>query len=230
MAESDRDEQDALAGEFVLGTLDADERRAAEARLASDVTFRAAVAGWETRLQPLTDSLPPIEPPDGLLDRILDRIEVVDGASASNVIALHRSVRRWRMTSAFVGAAAAVLAVVVVLDVAAPPVQQSEFVAILTSEGAAPQFVAKVNMVDGSLSIRRVGQAPPPDKSYELWAVEPGRDPASLGLVDEASISRALSQSPADLTLAISLEPKGGSPTGVATGPIVFSGSLVPTE
>ena len=35
---------------------------------------------------------------------------------------------------------------------------------------------------------------------------------------------------PDDLTLAISLEPKGGSPTGVATGPIVFTGSLVPAE
>jgi anti-sigma-K factor RskA len=47
VAETDRDELDALAGEYVLGTLGADERRAAEARLAADAAFEAAVAAWE---------------------------------------------------------------------------------------------------------------------------------------------------------------------------------------
>lgn len=229
MSETDRDELDALAGEYVLGTLAADERRAAEMRLESDGAFRTAVAAWETRLQRLAEGLQPVEPPSGLFDRILDRVEVGIDVPATNVIELRRSVRHWRITSALVGAVAAALAGVVVLDLAAPP-QQTEFVAVLTSEGAAPKFVASVNVTAGTLSIRRVGDAPPPDKSYELWAVEPGRDPQSLGLVDEASISRTLAYSPADLILAISLEPKGGSPTGVATGPIVFSGSLVPTE
>ena len=45
---TDRDEIDALAAEYVLGTLDADERRAAEARVAADPAFRAAVAAWES--------------------------------------------------------------------------------------------------------------------------------------------------------------------------------------
>ena len=53
---ADGDEIEALAGEYVLGTLDADERRAAEARLAADPSFRTAVAGWERRLQPLADT------------------------------------------------------------------------------------------------------------------------------------------------------------------------------
>ena len=230
MAVTDRDERNALAGEYVLGTLDENERRAAEARIESDPAFRSAVAEWETRLQPLADAADPVAPPDGLVERVLERIDGQNTASPANVVALRRSVRRWRMTSAVVAAAAAVFAGVIVVDRATPPVRQSEFVAVLTAEGAAPRFVATVDVVEGTLSIRRVGDAPPPDKSYELWAVEPGRDPQSLGLVDEASISRALEYSPSDLTLAISLEPKGGSPTGVATGPIVFSGSLVPTE
>jgi anti-sigma-K factor RskA len=101
---------------------------------------------------------------------------------------------------------------------------------VLTSEGAAPKFVATVDVAKGTLSIRRIGEAPPPDKSYELWAVEPGKAPESLGVIEEASFSHDLSQAPDNLVLAISLEPKGGSPTGVATGPIVFSGPLVPAE
>jgi len=230
VAATDRDDIDALAGEYVLGILDAGEYRAAEARLASDPDFRAAVAAWETRLQPLADGAVPVEPPDGLLERVLDRIDGERRSPAANVVALHRAVRRWRVTSAIAGAAAAALAGVVFLDLAAPPAQQSEFVAVLTAEGAAPKFVATVNVAEGTLSIRRVGEAPPPDKSYELWAIEPGRDPRSLGVVDQVSLSRTLGQSPDDLTLAISLEPAGGSPTGAPTGPVVFSGSLVPTE
>jgi anti-sigma-K factor RskA len=229
VAERDRDEIDALAGEYVLGTLDADERRAAEARLASDDAFRVAVAAWETRLQPLSDALEPVEPPHGVLERVLSRIDAESGAPAANVVALRRSVRRWRLTTALVGATAAALAGIVVLDLAVPP-QQTEFVAVLTSEGAAPKFVATVDVAKGTLSIRRVGEAPPPDKSYELWAVEPGKAPESLGVLEEANLSRTLDHSPDDLVLAISLEPKGGSPTGVATGPVVFSGALIPTE
>jgi anti-sigma-K factor RskA len=134
------------------------------------------------------------------------------------------------MTTAIVGAAAAALAGFIVVDLAVPPAEQSEFVAVLTSEGAAPKFVATVDVARGTLSIRRVGEAAPADKSYELWAIEPGQAPKSMGLVEEASLSRTLEQSPADLTLAISLEPTGGSPTGAPTGPVVFSGTLVPTE
>jgi anti-sigma-K factor RskA len=230
VTETDRDDIDALAGEYVLGTLDADERRAAEARLSSDAGFRAAVAGWLSRLQPLADSAAPVEPPDGTFERVLARIDLAQGVPAANVIELRRAVRRWRMTSAIVGAAAAALAAFILVDLAVPPAEQSEFVAVLTSEGAAPKFVATVDVARGTLSIRRVGEAAPADKSYELWAIEPGQAPKSMGLVEEASLSRTLEQSPADLTLAISLEPTGGSPTGAPTGPVVFSGTLVPTE
>jgi anti-sigma-K factor RskA len=231
VTETDRDDIDALAGEYVLGTLDAEERRAAETRLSSDAGFRAAVAGWLSRLQPLADSAAAVEPPDGTLERVLARIDLAQGAPAANVIQLQRALRRWRMTTAIVGSVAASLAAFLVLDLAVPPTQQSEFVAVLTSEGAAPKFVATVDVAKGTLSIRQVGQeAAPADKAYELWAIEPGQAPKSMGLVEQASLSRTLEQSPTDLTLAISLEPPGGSPTGAPTGPVVFSGALVPTE
>ncbi len=55
---TERDDIEALAAEYVLGTLDAGERSAAEARLAADMSFRAAVAAWERRLQPLADAAP----------------------------------------------------------------------------------------------------------------------------------------------------------------------------
>jgi anti-sigma-K factor RskA len=71
------------------------------------------------------------------------------------------------------------------------------------------------------------------DASLELWALPKGGKPKSLGLV--ASADKSVMQLPAvaDLALgnvpvlAISLEPKGGSPTGLPTGPVLYSGPCV---
>lgn len=229
---ADGDEIETLAGEYVLGTLDADERRAAEARVMADPDFRAAVADWERRLQPLADAIPELSPPAAAFGRIMAAIDAAPATipAGGNVVALRRSVRRWQITTVLMGAAAAVLAAVVVLDRTAPA-RQSQFVAVLTAEGAKPAFVATVDTGKGTISVRRVASEAPPDKSYELWSIEPNAAPKSLGLVEQASLSRALPVAPTGkATLAISLEPKGGSPTGAPTGPVVFSGALVGTE
>jgi anti-sigma-K factor RskA len=232
VAETGNEELEGLAAEYVLGSLDADERRAVEARLAADPAFRAAVAAWEKRLQPLADALPPAAPPAHVRDRVMAAIGTVPAAPSvsDNVVALHRSIRRWRIATAAAGLAAAVLAGVVLLDVTAP--RQTEFVAVLTAEGANPAFVATVDVAKGSMTLRQVaGATAPADKSYELWAIVPNMPPRSLGLVEQASLSRALSETPSrDLTFAITLEQRGGSPTGAPQGPVVFKGSLVPTE
>ena len=227
----DRDDMEALAAEYVLGMLDADERRAAEARIAADPDFRAAVAAWADRLQPLADAATPVAPDAETLGRILARIDA-DGAvsktAGDNVVALRRSVTRWRIASFAAAAAAIVLGVFVALDRNAP--QDTEYVATLTPDGGAPGFVLTVDTAANTLTIRRVVDAPADDRSFELWAVEPGATPQSLGIVEQASLTVDLPYQPEGLVFAISDEPKGGSPTGIATGPIVFSGPLMPAQ
>lgn len=232
MADADRNDLDALAGEYVLGTLPADERRAAEARYAADPAFRRAVSDWEIRFQPLSDAAGESPVSAALRDRVLAGIAAAPSPAETggNVTALRRAVRRWQITSAIVGAAAAVLAVVVVVG-ALRPAPQTEFVAVLTAGGEAPAFVATVDTAAGTISIRRVAGAAPPDKSYELWSIAPNEAPRSLGVVEQASYTQPLPVPPSgDLTLAISLEPKGGSPTGAPTGPVVYTGALVATD
>jgi anti-sigma-K factor RskA len=233
VADADRNDLEALAGEYVLGTLPADERRAAEARYAADPVFRRAVSEWEIRLQPLADAAGEVPAHGALLDRILAGIDAAPlrlAEAGDNVVALRRSVRRWQVTSAIVGAAAAVLAAVVVVGELRPS-PQTEFVAVLTAGGDAPAFVATVNTQAGTISVRRVAEAAPEDKSFELWSIAPNEAPKSLGVVEQASFTQPLPVSPSgDLTLAISLEPKGGSPTGAPTGPVVYTGALVATE
>jgi anti-sigma-K factor RskA len=234
VADADRDDLDALAGEYVLGTLPADERRAAEARYAADAAFRRAVSEWEIRLQPLADAAGETPVGSALRDRVLGAVAAAPAGPAEaggNVVALRRAVRRWQMTSALVGAAAAVLAAVVVVGELRPR-PETEFVAVLTAGGDSPAFVATVDTAAGTISVRRVAEAAPADKSYELWSIAPNEAPQSLGVVEQVSLTQPLPASPAGdgLTLAITLEPKGGSPTGAPSGAPIFSGQLVATE
>jgi anti-sigma-K factor RskA len=223
---NDTEDLEALAAEYVLGTLDVNERRAAEARMSADPAFRARVADWEKRLQPLADSESPAAVPPGLFDAIEQRIAGEPRAvSSSNVVTLRRQLRNWRIGAGIATAAAACLLAVVAVDLTRPA--QTEFVAMLTPDGGKPAFVLTVDTASNTLSIRRVADAAPSDHSYELWAVEPGQQPKSMGVVDQVSYTRPLPYKPQDLVFAISLEPKGGSPTGVATGPIVYSGPLL---
>jgi anti-sigma-K factor RskA len=91
--------------------------------------------------------------------------------------------------------------------------------------------------VDGAsknFTVRRVGATPEPGKSFELWLVSDKlQRPRSLGVIggNDFTTRPALNAYDADTvnkaTFAVTLEPEGGSPTGVATGPIVYTGKLI---
>ena len=71
---------------------------------------------------------------------------------------------------------------------------------------------------------------PTSDRTFELWAMAPGAtQPRSLGVISPNGELK-LSRLPADLrdgaTLAISIEPIGGSPTQLPSGPVVYIGSV----
>lgn len=76
MATTD-DDRDALAAEYVLGTLAADERAQAEALIASDPGFGETVRQWERRLGELNVMVEAVEPPAELWDKIKTNIETV---------------------------------------------------------------------------------------------------------------------------------------------------------
>ncbi|MCF5061175.1 anti-sigma factor, partial [Pseudomonas proteolytica] len=59
-----------LAGEYVLGTLAAEQRLHVQQRLEHDAPLRAAVEAWEQRLLPLTELAEPVAPSPYLWRRI----------------------------------------------------------------------------------------------------------------------------------------------------------------
>lgn len=228
---ADSDEIEGLAGEYVLGTLDKGERAAVEAQSAADPALRAAIGEWAGRLQPIADAAGETPPPASVWSGILGRIRAVGGDA--RVLLLERTVRRLRIATIGFGALAAALAIFILneREVAPPPMAGMSYVAVLNGEGGKPAFVAMVNTDTGMIKLRRVGEAPPPDKSFELWQVPAEGPTVSMGVADNLSdlMPMNVSLKPGE-KLAISVEPKGGSPTGQATGPVVYIGDLLPAE
>lgn len=67
------------------------------------------------------------------------------------------------------------------------------------------------------------------NKSYELWVIPAGQKPESLGLLSEKETTQLTLSDiriPAGATIAITLEPHGGSPTAQPTGPVLYTDQL----
>lgn len=232
MTSADDSDLDGLAGEYVLGTLSPEERLEVESRLRRDAALRATVDAWSRRLQPLADAAPPAAPAGDLFAGILARIDPSPATAGGGVelLALRRSIQRWRAAAAGLAAAVVLVGAFFLARPAPPP--GGDFVAVLTAEGARPVFVASVDVGDGTVTLRQIaGDQAPPSRAFELWAIEPDSAPRSLGLVRAASYRVPLAvESAAGVTLAISVEDPAGAPHPAPAGPVVFSGTLVPTE
>ena len=106
-----------------------------------------------------------------------------------------------------------------------------DYVAVVNATGDLPPLIVRVDLQRGELAVEPLQMAPATGKSHELWAVAGNAKPVSLGLVtrDRRSLARLGADALRDpsLTLAVSVEPEGGSPTGQPTGPVVYTGKLV---
>ena len=73
---------------------------------------------------------------------------------------------------------------------------------------------------------RVAGPAAPQGQVQELWIIAPDAAPVSLGLLGDAPLTVDYPDTPTGWTLAVSLEPAGGSPTGAPTGPVLAAGTI----
>ena len=218
------DDED-LASEYVLGTLSASERAAFERALARDAALRARVADLEQRLAPLALSAVPVPPPPGLW-RALER------GIGPDVVDLRRRLRGWQIASGVSMAVAASLAALLVLK---PPLTgpTQNYVAVVNRSGDLPALIVRVDVASGEVRVRPVSMEAPTGRSMELWYIRQGDAPRSLGLVGADGREMPMPSAMRDgmrapVTFAVSLEPPGGSPTGGPTGPVVYSGKLIP--
>lgn len=224
------EEDDATAAEFALGVLTEAERVAFAARLRADPGLRSALASWRRRLSGLDAEFAEMPPPANGWARLEQRL-FAPAARPS----LWDSLNLWR---GLTGVLAAVAVVAVALNVMTPRSDPNAFaaqlVAALSAQGSNVQVVALYNAKSGEVRITPISGEVVPGKDYELWAIE-GQQPAkSLGVIpidahkDVTIKPDILADFGPGTTLAITLEQTGGSPTGVAQGPIVAAGKATP--
>ena len=226
---------DALAAQYVAGTLRGPARRRFEALLPGHPALRRAVADWQARLMPLTTVVLEVAPPAGTWPAIAQRLWPEPAASATSAQPWWRGLAFWRTASGLAGAAALGMA----LLLANPRPDLPPVLLVLQgTEAGGPALASIVASVsgDGRALVTRPLQtvALASDKVLELWAVPPSGAPRSLGLISAAGatvirrdkLPTALLDARNTAALAVSVEPPGGSPTGTPTGPVVFAGKL----
>lgn len=225
------DDRRDLAAEYALGLLTGAELEQARALSSGDPRFRAEVGSWTARLSPMLDEVQRAEPPEHLWRAI----EAATLSGGDNVVALRRRVNVWRGVSAGMTALAATLAVVLLQPSPQAPVRSpaAPMVAMVSDEGKTMTVVANWDPDDRQLVLAMAGDMPEdPGKAHELWVIPAGGKPRSLGTMAHQPMSRMeLADTLAELlrqgaTIAISVEPPGGSPTGAPTGPVIASGTL----
>ena len=217
------DDLHALAGEYVLGVLDEAEASEVAGALDSNIELRQAVTFWEEQLHPLSELAAPAEPPSGTWEAIEARVARPTSKPAARY---WDNIALWRWSTAGLAAAAASL----VLWIALAPTPGPGFVAVLhPPQQDQASWIATAGR--SGLVVRAVSAATAPnERVFELWAIAPDTArPRSLGVIP-ANGELKLSPLPPDLrdgaTLAISVEPLGGSPTQQPTGPVVFVGTV----
>ncbi len=233
------DDIDGLAAEYVLGTLDAAERAAVSARRQREPQLETAIRSWERRLAPLNEAVPEAAAPSSTWQKIEARITGAPrGANGgAEVIDLKRRLSLWRTSAIAASAIAASLILAVGVRELTPQPKPKNLVAVLQKDAASPAFLVTVNVEDRLMTVQPVAAKPEAGKSYELWIVHDSLGaPKSLGVIDETSAMQrpTLAAYKQDViegaTLAVSLEPEGGSPTGAPTGPVLFAGKMIETS
>jgi anti-sigma-K factor RskA len=216
-----------IAAEYVLGVLGAEERREVERRLAQEPALAAEVAFWEERLGGLADGVAPVAPPQATWSRI----EAAIGTTARPT--LWQSLAFWR-GFAIGSAALAAASIAGLAYIGLVPTARAPLMATLGGSAGQPNFVATVTASGNTLVIVPAALLTTDQRSFELWLIPagPNQRPHSLGLIQPGQPIRLelprdlIGRVTPDATLAVSVEPPGGSPTGQPTGPVIAAGKL----
>lgn len=217
-----------LAGEYVLGVLSLEARHRIEARMATDQPFARLVARWQSNMASFNRDYQEQQPSIAVFQAIERRL-FAENRKVEVKHGLWDAVGFWRGLS-FVTSAIAAVAVFYIATVQLRPTTTNRIVAELSAPDDPVALRVSFNPADGRLRIIPVADQST-EKSLQLWLVPGSGNPTSLGVFEPGTDGELMI--PAELrsrigqgaTLAVSVEPFGGSPTGLPTGPVIASGS-----
>jgi anti-sigma-K factor RskA len=123
-------------------------------------------------------------------------------------------------------AALAIAASLALFIVLRQPGEPQRIAVLSPISGGAPVLTATAGRHGALIVQPTVSIGVPLDKDLELWALPQGETkPRSLGELPPSGRQLVAELAP-NTQLLVSLEPKGGSPTGQPTGPVLYGGWL----
>ena len=219
-----------LAAEYVLGPLRGRARRRFEGLMHSDAALRRTVGEWSGRLGAMAEFVPAVRP----RARVWRGVEARLGWQAAAPgwqFWRHGSLALWRTLGLASSALAALLLVAVLHERPGTPVISD--IASLTDEQSRPALVVTADRERARMTVKVVASVPlTAQQALQLWAVPRAGKPRSLGVLGagrELTLPLPANAIGADVAvLAVSLEPRGGSPNPEGpSGPILYKGSWV---
>ena len=221
--------RDRLAAEYVLGTLRGRARRRFEGYMHGDGALRRTVAEWRDRIGAMAEFVPAATPRSQVWRAIETRLGLRAQAPAWQFWR-HGTLGYWRTLGVSASMVAALLLVAVMQERSEPSYSD---IATLTDEQARTALLVLADRERQKLTVRLVDAQPiSAEQVLQLWAVPLQGKPRSLGVLGagrELTLPLTRQALGADVALlAVSLEPKGGSPNPDGpTGPILYKGGWV---
>lgn len=221
----DPDSRRILAGEYVLGLLRGGARRRLERYMREDPELSSEIAFWERHLAAWNRVVKPIPPPERVWKHLNAQVTLETRSYSP----------QWPVLRLAAAVALLVLGVIVGRYILAPTPTPT-YLAMMSTGPGRPSWVVTVQPQKRYVHMTALANdRPPSGKSYELWLLPKQGAPIPMGLMNptgvasetvSATLMAALHHAKG---LAISLEPRGGSPTGKPTGPIVALSPILST-
>ncbi len=223
--------------EYVLGVLDADLRAEVAREAETSGEAATAVALWQRRLMPLTDTIGDVAPAPYVWARIHHALGLdTPTRTQPKSSGLWNNLPLWHWLGLGASAVAVALLVVVSLPRTVPTptvVNASYMAATIQQDDGSTGWTATMDPQHGRMVVVpatplafQTGRAP------ELWLIPAGGKPIPVAMIAHdkpttITLDAALvAQLGPTALLAVSVEPIGGSPTGQPTGAVVAKGAI----
>lgn len=210
-----------LAAEYVLGLVDAPTRQLLDRRINDDEAFAKQVLHWQKAFSGIDAITAESVPSPEIWQKISHKVNHETRATTP------------LRPSAWLGwSLAAALAGVLIFNVVRQPDSSVDMhpVAILNGTQSDTQFIVSLDKSARLLRVSSLNVVLPQAKNLQLWLIKGHEPPQSIGLITERGSNEfqlAANLLDNQTTLAISLEPVGGSPLVGPSGPIVYMGKTV---
>lgn len=216
---------DKLANEYALGTLHGAARARFEKLELAHPSIKKRVRYWQNNYAELASKVEPVHPSKQVWKQINTQLFPKQNRSQPYILGLIGSV--FSALLVFF-----TLYFLPILPTDVPELRDNQVAFI--GESTQPQWIIQVDLEKGELTTTAINaSAVAIDKNFELWSLPSNANPQSLGLLPVNGLAKTSALSPTLLallrqnsTVAVSIEPLGGSPTGLPTGEVVYMGAF----